>query len=150
MPAQKKGCNACGEKHPRPVNSRCKKQMEVPAAPATPSAPDVNTQILEQLQHLSDRMATMEDRMDAEASSRASSRPSTMNSSISSTPTPARPGDLVIPSLSTLKTLTEVQAKVDDRLRDLENLQMQGKFKSQRGGTLYGVASKYHGPRTLY
>ena len=43
--------------------------------------------------------------------------------------------DSVIPSLDFLRASNTIQARVDDRIKELQAIHPQGKFKSQRGGS---------------
>ena len=43
--------------------------------------------------------------------------------------------DYVLPSISTLKQSKQIQKQLDDRVKQLQAMNEQGKFKSQRGGT---------------
>ena len=58
--------------------------------------------------------------------------------------------DYVLPSISTLKQSKQIQKQVDDRVKQLQAMNEQGKFKSQRGGdeTVY-VKKRSPGPITM-
>ena len=133
-------CNACGDRHQRPINSKCTRlidsEPEDGMSVTSAGQSDINLQILNELKSLSGRMSVMEQRVDkvekpdnqtasmvAETTGAASNIPSSTAS------------DTVIPSIDFLKASDSIQARVDDRIKELQALHPQGKFKSQRGGS---------------
>ena len=57
----------------------------------------------------------------------------------------------VIPSLGFLRASDTIQARVADRIKELQAMHPQGKFKSQRGGTdTYWLKERYLGLKTIY
>ena len=97
---------------------------------------DINLQILSELKSLSGRMTAMEQRVDKvekPGSQKSSKAPETTVAA--STTTSGTTSDTVIPSIDFLKASDTIQARVDDRIRELQAVHPQGKFKSQRGGS---------------
>ena len=88
---------------------------------------DIYSQILNELKNLSGRMSAMEQRV---AKAENSPVKAVAAASSSSRMASAVPTDSVIPPLEFLKVSDPIQAKVDDRLRELQTMHSQGKFKS--------------------
>ena len=140
MPPKKNvECNGCGGKHQRPINSRCAFRQQqsdgAAAAPVDAVQPDVGKQILSTLQQLSDRISSVEVKVQQQDG--AGRSPTTSHSPISakshaSHSTSTRRSEGIIPTLASLRS-TGVQEQVEDRIRELHNFQ--GKYKSQRGGS---------------
>ena len=110
------------------------------------NVPDSNVLILQELKNLSSRMMVMEQKVNDKDSYMTS--PS-VKSSVSN---PQEEDDeYVLPSISTLKQSKQIQKQVDDRVKQLEAMNEQGKFKSQRGGgmKLYMSKKRYPGPITM-
>ena len=59
--------------------------------------------------------------------------------------------DLVLPSIATLKQSQQIQKQVDDRVKQLQAMNEQGKFKSQRGERvkLYMLRKRSPGPSIM-
>ena len=134
--------------HERPINSKCKIVTEMDTASSNKnvtSVPDSNALILQELKNLSSRMTVMEQKVNDKDSCLVS--PS-IKSSVSN---PQEEDDgYVLPSISTLKQFKQIQRQVDDRVKQLQAMNEQGKFKSQRGGTkLYMSKKRSHGPITM-
>ena len=120
-------CIKCGGFHPRPINRNCKEQK------AEEVQMDTNVQILHELKNLSSRMSKMEDKVQRMDDIRSPARSTTTSSS--TTRADDVEEDLVLPSISNLQTSTRIQAEVDSRIRELQKISDQGKYKSQRGGS---------------
>ena len=130
-------CIKCGGNHVRPIN-RNGKMEKVKDTPV-----DTNSQILQELKHLSGRMTQMEDKMEAlgsTASSPTRSKTSSIlpqrSAAVSQRSSAIRSPDedLLLPTLTTLRQSRALQDQVDTRIRELQGLD-KGKFKSQRGGS---------------
>ena len=133
MPKKVVDCTKCGGAHERPINSKCKVVAEMDIASSNENVmniPDSNTLILQELKNLSSRMTVMEQKVNDRDSYVASpSVKSSVNNS------QEEDDDYVLPSISTLKQSKQIQKQVDDRVKQLQAMNEQGKFKSQRGGT---------------
>ena len=92
------------------------------------SVPDSNTLILQELKNLSSRMTVMEQKVNDRDSCLVS--PS-IKSSVSNRQ--EEDDEYVLPSISTLKQSKQIQRQVDDRVKQLQAMNEQGKFKSQGG-----------------
>ena len=61
-------CNACGDRHQRPINSKCTRisdsEPEDGISVTSAGQSDINLQILNELKSLSGRMSAMEQRVD--------------------------------------------------------------------------------------
>ena len=130
-------CNACGNKHQRPINSRCTRVMdsepEDMGSVDSAGQSDINFQILNELKNLNGRMSAMEKRVEQVEKPVLQSTPNTTTSA--DLPTVEKvTTDGVIPSLEVLRKSDSIQARVEDRIRELQSLHPQGKFRSQRGG----------------
>ena len=133
-------CNACGDRHQRPINSRCSRvidsEPEDGISITSAGQSDINLQILSELKSLSGQMQAMEERVDKvekpgnQAASRSAETTATTSNTASSTVS-----DNVIPSMDFLRASDSIQARVDDRIKELQAMHPQGKFKSQRGGS---------------
>ena len=133
MPKKVFDCTKCGGVHERPINSKCKVVTEMDIASSNENVtntPDSNALILQELKNLSSRMTVMEQKVNDRDSYVAS--PS-VKSSINNSQ--EEDDDYVLPSISTLKQSKQIQKQVDDRVKQLQAMNEQGKFKSQRGGT---------------
>ena len=88
--------------------------------------------VLNELKSLSGRMLAMEQRVDKveKPGNQATSVAPETTAVASSTAS-----DTVIPSIDFLKASDTIQARVDDRIKELQAMHPQGKFKSQRGGS---------------
>ena len=93
------------------------------------NVPDSNALILQELKNLSSRMTVMEEKVNDRDSHIGS--PS-VRSSVSNHQ--EEDDEYVLPSISTLKQSKQIQKQVDDRVKQLQAMNEQGKFKSQRGG----------------
>ena len=133
MPRKIFDCVKCGGAHERPINSKCKVVIEKDIASINENvtnASDSNALILQELKNLSSRMMAMEQKVNEKDSHITS--PS-VRSSVS---TPQEEDDdLVLPSIATLRQSQQIQKQVDDRVKQLQAMNEQGKFKSQRGGS---------------
>ena len=133
-------CNTCGDRHQRPINSKCTRTMDSESedgiSVASTGLSDINLQILSELKSLSGRMTAMEQRVDKvekPGSQKSSKAPETTVAA--STTASGTTSDTVIPSIDFLKASDTIQARVDDRIGELQAVHPQGKFKSQRGGS---------------
>ena len=112
---------------------------------------DINKQILNELKQLNGRISKVEEKVECQDKGHISS-PKSVKSATSTASSNQVDADLVLPSLSGLRNSKHLQTQVDQRLQELQVINMQGKLKSQRGilMTLYGVRGKFHGPTILY
>ena len=133
MPTKTFDCNKCNGHHTRPINSKC---QNVPQNSSRRSdrpeglSEDLSVKILQELQALSGRMTTIEDRVNQQ-----NQAPASPSRSQTSTTTSEPESDLMLPSMDALRRSSTVQAEVDTRLKELNSLSDKGKFKSQRGGS---------------
>ena len=149
MPPKEYLCKKCGDMHKRPINSKCpfmdnnsdndSQNDLLPGAQAlTPSVDsDLNMQILAELKSLGGRMTAMEQQM-AEKKTEDSRQPQMQQTAAAlTTPTTsaAQLDQVVVPSMAALQNSDQIQAQVDQRIRQLAQLNESGKFKSQRGGS---------------
>ena len=151
-------CNACGAKHQRPINSRCTRvldsESEEESSVVSAGQSDINLQILNELKNLSGRMSAMEERVDKVENPVLPAVTSVTQVPDNPTVEKVTP-DGVIPSLEILRKSGALQTKVDERIRELQSLHPQGKFRSQRGGggggqmKTFGV-KKYHGLKIIF
>ena len=132
MPKKVFDCTTCGGAHERPINSKCKVVTEMDIASSNENVtniPDSNALILQELKKLSSRMSVMEQKVNDRDSYVASpSIKSSVNNS------QEEDDDYVLPSISTLKQSKQIQKQVDDRVKQLQAMNEQGKLRSQRGG----------------
>ena len=148
MPPKEYLCKKCGDMHKRPINSKCpfmdnnsdNDSQNGLTATAQASAPnvdsDLNMQILAELKSLGGRMTAMEQQM-ADKRSEDSSNMQMHQTAVTLTPTTTSAVELdqvVVPSMASLQNSDQIQAQVDQRIRQLAQLNESGKFKSQRGG----------------
>ena len=131
-------CNACGDRHQRPINSKCRRvidsETEDNISITSAGQSDINLQILSELKSLSGRMQAMEERVDKVEKPQAASKPAESTATASNTAS-STVSDSVIPSMDFLRASDSIQARVDDRIKELQAMHPQGKFKSQRGGS---------------
>ena len=116
MPKKLLDCVKCGGVHERPINSKCKNVIEKDIASINESEmsiQDSNALILQELKSLSSLLAVMEKKVQDKDLQQTS--PS-VKSSIS-------------------KQSHQIQKQVDERVKQLQTINEQGKFKSQRGGS---------------
>ena len=129
-------CNACGDRHQRPINSKCTRivdsEPEYGSSVASAGQSDINLQILNELKSLNDRMSAMEEGVGRVEKPSKQPAPVVAETSAAASNTAS---DSVIPSLDFLRTSDTIQARVDDRIKELQGMYPQGKFKSQRGGS---------------
>ena len=133
MPKKLLDCVKCGGVHERPINSKCKNVIEMDTASITQSEmsiQDSNALILQELKSLSSRMAVMEKKVQDKDLQQTS--PS-IKSSVSQIQDSE--DEFLLPSISTLKQSQQIQKQVDERVKQLQTINEQGKFKSQRGGS---------------
>ena len=98
---------------------------------------DLNMQILAELKSLGGRMTAMEQQM-AEKKTEDSRQPQMHQAAAALTTTTTSAAQLeqvVVPSMTSLQNSDQIQAQVDQRIRQLAQLNESGKFKSQRGGS---------------
>ena len=130
-------CNTCGGKDQRPINSRCTRVLdsepEEVGSVASAGQSDINLQILNELKNLSGWMSAMEKRVEKVENPVLPATSSVTPVADSPTVEKVTP-DGVILSLEVLRRSDSLQARVDDRIRELQSLHPQGKFRSQRGG----------------
>ena len=126
-------CVKCGGVHERPINSKCKNIIEKDIASINESemtTQDSNALILQELKSLSSRMAAMEKKVQDKDSHQPS--PSVRSSVSRTSDTEDK---FLLPSISTLKQSHQIQRQGDERVKQLQTINEQGKFKSQRGGS---------------
>ena len=133
-------CNACGDRHQRPINSKCTRisdsEPEDGISVTSAGQSDINLQILNELKSLSGRMSAMERRVDkVEKPGNHSSSVAPETTAVASSTASSTASDTVIPTIDFLKASDTIQARVDDRIKELQAMHPQGKFKSQRGGS---------------
>ena len=142
-------CNACGDKHQRPINSKCTRMLDSEPEDASSvisaGQSDINLQILNEFKNLSGRMSVMEKRVEKVENPVLPATSSVIP--VADTPTVEKvTPDGVIPSLEVLRRSDSLQARVDDRIRELQSLHLQGKFRSQMGGLNDQFWCKKRGP----
>ena len=128
-------CGKCDTVHERPVGKKCKNSTvkEATGSVVQNVSDDVNQQILTELQALSGRMSKLEKKVNDQDS--APSRMSTSSRSASLLNESDQEDDMVMPSLSSLKSSQAIQRQVDARIKQLQQTPEKGKFRSQRGGS---------------
>ena len=133
MPRKVFDCVKCGGAHERPINSKCKVVVEKDIASTyenVTNTSDSSALILQELKNFSSRMTATEQKVNEKDSYVAS--PS-VRSRVSNPQ--EEDDDLVLHSIATLKQSQQIQKQVDDRVKQLQAMNEQGKFKSQRGGS---------------
>ena len=139
MPKKLFDCTKCGGAHERPINSKCNSSNK-----NVMNVPDSNALILQELKNLSSRTTVMEQKVN----DRESHIVSPSGRSIFSNP--QEDDDYVLPSISTLKQSKQIQKQVDDRVKQLQAMNEQGTFKSQRWGMKpYMSRKRSPGPITM-
>ena len=132
-------CKNCGDVHKRPINSKCPFPAKSDDTVSDDSpvnseeAGALNMQILAELKSLGGRMSAMEERM-ASKEAREVSKPTQQPSATASSPSPGQLDQMVVPTVAALQGSQSIQAEVDQRIRQLVDLNEAGKSKSQRGG----------------
>ena len=152
MPRKVFQCKACGDQHERPINSKCQYVKEGDTSDmdndisSSNDQMDINKQILAELKQLSGRMSKVEEKVDNQDKGQYNS-PKSVKSVASTASTRSQDNaELVLPSLNSLKSSRHLQSQVDQRLQELQAINMQGKFKSQRGGSSETVYCKKEVP----
>ena len=133
MPKKLFHCVKCGGVHERPINSKCKVVIEKYTASINENVtnvPESNAVILQELKNLSNHMTAIEQKVNEKDSN--STSPS-VRSSVSHPL--GEDDDLGLPSIATLRLSKQIQKQVDNRVKQLQAMNEQGKFKSQRGGS---------------
>ena len=135
-------CKNCGDIHKRPINSKCQFQSktsednhvsdDLPVHSEDTS--DFNMQILAELKSLGGRMSAMEDMMASKEVTEAKQLPHQASAGASSSASPSQLDQVVVPKVAALQESQHIQAEVDQRIRQLVDLNEAGKSKSQRGG----------------
>ena len=134
-------CKNCGDVHKRPINSKCpfpaKNDDSVYVSEDLPvnseEAGALNMQILAELKSLGGRMSAMEDRM-ATKEATQDPKPTQQPLATASSPSPGQLDQMVVPTVAALQGSQSIQSEVDQRIRQLVDLNEAGKSKSQRGG----------------
>ena len=135
MPKKVFDCNKCGGSHQRPINSKCKIEMQDNDGNETSADTiDTNSLILQELKSLSGRMAEMERKVNGAVHSPSSSQASGSKSTPTVQDSDEEDDELILPSIKSLQQSKRMQSQVDQRIQQLKDLNEQGKFKSQRGG----------------
>ena len=96
---------------------------------------DLNMQIFAELKSLGGRMSAMEDKMASKEVTEAKQLPHQASAGASSSTSPSQLDQVVVPMVAALQGSQHIQAEVDQRIRELVDLNEAGKSKSQRGGT---------------
>ena len=154
MPRKVFHCKTCGDVHERPINSKCQhidtSELDNESVSGAGQM-DINKQILNELKQLNGRISKVKEKVESQDKGHISS-PKYVKSATSMASSSKVDADLVLPSLSGLRNSKHLQTQVDQGLQELQAINMQGKFKSQRGVLmiLYGLRGKFHGPTTLY
>ena len=147
MPGKVFSCKACGDTHERPINSKCQYVKDVDSidqdSDNNSDQMDINRQILDELKQLSGRIAKVEERVDNNDKVQISSPKSVASSAMTASQSD---GDLTFPSLKGFRQSRQLQTQVDQRLQELQAINLQGKFKSQRGGVNETVWCKWEVP----
>ena len=129
-------CNAFGDGHQRPINSKCTRivdsEPEDGSSVARAGQSDINLQILNELKSLNGRMSAMEEKLGRVEKPSKQPAPVVAETSAAASNTAS---DSVIPSLDFLRASDTIQARVDDRIKERQGMHPQGKFKSQRGAS---------------
>ena len=135
MPRKGFSCKACGDTHERPINSNCQFVKDVDSidqdTDSISDQMDINKQILDELKQLSGRIAKVEEKVDNNDKVRLTSPKSVASSGMTAS---QNDGDLTFPELKGFRQSRHLQTQVDQRLQELQAINLQGKFKSQRGG----------------
>ena len=138
MPRKLFDCKACGQSHERPINSKCTKNNVNNATSdnnvSGAKKSDINIQILQELKSLSGRMTVVEQKVDASAGTSSQLQHRQPQAPSDSEEDSEDIDDAVTPSLEGLRKSAQIQAKVEERLAELQAIQNKGKFRSQRGG----------------
>ena len=152
MPSKTFDCKKCNGHHTRPINSKCQNVSEdISNNSNRPEglSEDLSVRILQELQTLSGRMTTIEDKVNQQ--NQAATAVASPTKSQTSTSTSVPESDLMLPTMDALKRSSTVQAEVDSRLRELNSLTDKGKFKSQRGGSeTVWVKKKFPGHKITF
>ena len=135
-------CKNCGDVHKRPINSKCPFQannnepvhVSDELTVHAEEAGALNMQILAALKRLGGCMSAMEERMASKEATEVSQSPQQPSTTASSSPSPAQLDQMVVPTVAALQGSQHIQAEVDQRIRQLVDLNEAGKSKSQRGG----------------
>ena len=152
MPRKVFQCKACGDQHERPINSKCQYVKESDSSDvdnessSSAGQMDINKQILQELKQLNGRIAKVEERVDNQEKGHCVSHKSVKSVSTTESASSQDDAELMLPSLSSLKSSRQLQSQVDQRLQELQAINMQGKFKSQRGGSNETVYCKREVP----
>ena len=136
MPSKTFDCKKCNGHHTRPINSKCQNVSQNSSSDSDRPeglSEDLSVKILQELQALSGRMSTIEDRVNQQDQAAVAVTSPTRSQTSMTTSEPE--SDLMLPTMDALKRSSTVQAQVDSRLRELNSLTDKGKFKSQRGGS---------------
>ena len=140
MPKKVFQYNACGDMHECPINSNCQQINDIDSSEldngnsSESGQMDINQQILNKLKQLNGRLSKVEEKEESQDKGYFSS-PKSVKSATSTVSSGQVDADLVLPSLSGLRNSSHLQTQVDQRLQELQAINMQGKFKSQRGGS---------------
>ena len=141
-PAKEFLCKNCGDVHKCPINAKCPFQAKntddddiVNNLPSqSEDANELNIQILAELKSLGGRMTAMEDKIANQEATEKKQPAHQASGGASSSTTPAQLEQMVVPMVSALQGSQQIQSEVDQRIRQLVELNEAGKCKSQRGG----------------
>ena len=104
---------------------------------------DINRQILNELKQLNGRIAKVEEKVESQDEGLVNS-PKSVSSTISTAS--KSDGDMILPTLSGLRHSRQLQNQVDQRLQELQAINLQGKFRSQHSGSNETVWCKWEVP----
>ena len=124
--------------HEGPINSKCQhikesdnSDQEIDTTSGAEQM-DINIQILNELKQLNGRIAKVEEKVESEDKGHVNS-PKSVTSAMSTTS--QSDGDFILPTLSGLRQSRQLQSQVYQRLQEVQAINLQGKFRSQRGGS---------------
>ena len=147
MPHKVFQCKACVDLHERPINSKCQYIKESDRSEqdieSTSDQMDISKQILNELKQINGHIAKVEETVENQDKGHSNSPKSVASSTTTAS---QKDGDLILPSLSGLRQSRQLQTKVDQRLQELQAINLQGKFKSQRGGVNETIYCKHEEP----
>ena len=90
-------------------------------------------QMLAELKNLGGRMSATEEKMARKEVTEVTQSPQQASATASNSPSPAQLGRMVVLTVAALQGSQHIQAEVDQRIRELVDLNEAGKLKSQRG-----------------
>ena len=97
-------------------------------------AGELNMQILAELKSLGGRMSAMEEKIATKEATQVKQSSHQASVGGSNSTSPAQLDQVVVPTVAVLQGSQHIQAEVNQRIRQLVDLNEAGKSKSQRGG----------------